>query len=282
MGWKTSVAGAGLALASLAAAAQIQFLRLDQPVIEARLRAYQGNDAEREAELKKLFTESGCHQLSEQDVKLKVSPNVICVLPGQGPETIVVGAHYDHVPAGAGVVDNWSGASLLPSLYYSIAGAPRRHTFIFIGFTGEELGLKGSHYYVDHLSRDERSEIHAMVNMDSLGLGHPEVWASHADKKLLEMFIDLAGRMKIQVSGMNVENVGTADSESFAAHKIPRITLHSINQQTWHILHTSQDRLDAIHLDDYYQTYRLISGYLLYLDLYLDQPPPADQPPHTP
>lgn len=78
---------------------------------------------------------------------------------GESPETIVVGAHFDHISAGSGVVDNWSGASLLPSLVQSLNNAPRHHTFVFIGFAGEEQGLIGSDYYVHHLLPRERSAI---------------------------------------------------------------------------------------------------------------------------
>ncbi len=60
---------------------------------------------------------------------------MICVLPGNSEKVIIVGAHFDHVSDGSGVVDNWSGASLLPSLYQALKDHPRKHTFIFIGFT---------------------------------------------------------------------------------------------------------------------------------------------------
>jgi Zn-dependent M28 family amino/carboxypeptidase len=59
---------------------------------------------------------------------------------------VIVEAHFDHVPAGDGVVDNWAGAALLPSIYEALKGEPRRHTYIFIGFTDEERGEVGSHY----------------------------------------------------------------------------------------------------------------------------------------
>jgi hypothetical protein len=60
--------------------------------------------------------------------------------------------------------------------------------------------------------------------------------------------------------------VGSSDSEEFARRKIPRITIHSVTQQTWPILHSSQDNMKAVHLDDFYDSYRLIEGYLVYLD----------------
>ena len=71
---------------------------------------------------------------------------MICALPGTSDKVIIVGAHFDHVPKGDGVADHWSGASLLPSLYEAIKKEPRRHSYIFIGFTDEEKGEVGSHF----------------------------------------------------------------------------------------------------------------------------------------
>jgi Zn-dependent M28 family amino/carboxypeptidase len=70
------------------------------------------------------------------------------MLPGSSDQVIIVGAHFDRVPEGDGVVDNWSGASLLPSLYEAVKNEPRKHTYIFIGFTDEEQGEVGSRFYV--------------------------------------------------------------------------------------------------------------------------------------
>ena len=48
-----------------------------------------------------------------------------------------------HEENGEGVVDNWNGASLLPSLFESLESQALRHTFRFIGFAEEETGLSG-------------------------------------------------------------------------------------------------------------------------------------------
>jgi len=256
------------------AAAQVKFRQVERGVVESRLKDFAAKNDEREAEIKKLFAESGCKgsHLSEQTVRSKLPPNVICVLPGQTDEVIVVGAHTDKVDAGDGVVDNWSGASLLPSLYQSLDAEPRRHTYVFIGFTGEEKGLVGSDYYAHKLSPEQRAKIAAMVNMDTLGVGPTKVWASHADKALLRALSQTAAGMKLPLAAVNVDGAGSTDSESFAWFKIPRITIHSITQETWPILHSNRDRLSAVKMDDYYDSYLLIAGYLAYLDTFLAQP----------
>lgn len=248
----------------------LRFNPVSRAVVEARLGKYNGNDSQRAAALKQMFVEAGCddQHLSEQPVKGSKLPNIICVQPGNSDKVIIVGAHFDHVSAGDGVVDNWSGASLLPSLYEVVKNEPRKHTYIFIGFTDEEKGEVGSRFYAHQMTKEQVAATDAMVNMDTLGLAPTEVWASHSDKHLTGRLVYLAKQMNLPVSGVNVEQVGSADSVQFAERKIPSITIHSLSQDTWnaHILHTSKDKLSALRLDDYYQTYRLLAAYLVLLD----------------
>jgi Zn-dependent M28 family amino/carboxypeptidase len=179
-----------------------------------------------------------------------------------------VGAHFDRVSEGNGVVDNWSGASLLPSLYEAVKMEPRKHTYIFIGFTDEEQGEVGSRFYARQMTKEQVAMTDAMVNMDTLGLAPTEVWASHSDKRLTGALAYVAKQLNVSVTGVNVDQVGSTDAEQFAERKIPRITIHSLTQETWNarILHTSKDRISAMRLDDYYQTYRLLAAYIAFLD----------------
>jgi hypothetical protein len=266
------VVAAGIAVCLLCAVcspAPVQFRLASREEIEVHLKSFSTRNNEREALIRKWLAEAGCKDsdLSEQSLDRKQPPNVICVPPGETAEVIVVGAHTDHVTEfGEGVVDNWTGASLLPSLLYSLSAQPRRHTFVFVGFSAEEKGLVGSAYYAKHLTAEQRGHIAGMVNLDSLGLGPTEVWATHADKLLLDGLAAVAAATKLPVAAMNVDNVGTADSESFVRYHIPRITLHSVTSDTLPILHSSRDKLDAIKMKDYYDSYHLIAAYLAYLD----------------
>ena len=258
-----------------ASSQQIRIRLADRSAIEEHLQSFSTKNTEREALIRKWFAESECKDpdLFEQTLKHKLPPNVICVLPGETQEVIVVGAHTDHVDtSGAGVVDNWTGASLLPSLLYSLSGQARRHTFVFVGFTAEEKGLVGSRYYAQHLTPEQRTRIEAMVNMDSLGLSPTKVWATHADKALLDALASVAVASGLPIAAVNVDGLGTADSESFARYRIPRITLHSLTQETWPILHSSRDQLTAVKMKDYYDSYHLIGQYLAYLDDVLGKP----------
>lgn len=266
----------------LSGTAQVEFQLLTPAAIEARLKGFSDNNEEREAILKRLFVESGCktENLLEQSVKNKLPPNVICIVPGKTDRVILVGAHTDHVDVGDGVVDNWSGASLLPSLLYSLNGETRQHTFVFVGFTGEEKGMLGSEFYASKLTKEQRAQIDGMVNFDTLGLGPTKVWATRADKNLLDALAQVAHSMKLPLAAVNVDRVGSTDSESCARFKIPRITIHSVTQETWPILHSKKDNFAAVHMDDYYASYRLLAAYLAFLDYSLGaKPPTAEQKP---
>jgi len=258
-----------LALQNSAAALIAQsrdFQQLPPQVIENRLKQYTQSNAAREITIKKLFSEAGCTVLREQPVQKSASPNVVCTLPGTGTGVIVVGAHFDHVHRGDGVVDNWSGASLLPSLYQSLISKPRNHTFIFIGFTDEEKGFIGSRAYVKSLSAAEIAQIRAMVDIDTLGLGPTEVWVHNSDPRLVKKLFSTAEALNLPASEMNVDGVGDSDGHAFKDQKIPVITIHSVTRETLGILHTNRDTYSAIRWSDYYGSYQLIAAFLTSLD----------------
>ena len=260
-----------LAASLLAAEPEIHFTAVPQTLIEARLAAYKRKNPEREPAIRALFEQAGCsgEKITEQPVRGLKAPNLICISRGETDSQIVVGAHFDLVDVGNGVVDNWTGAALLPSFYESLTKIPRKHTFVFVAFSGEEKGMIGSKAYVKQLG-PEVARVKAMVNLDTLGLAESEVWVSHADKDLVNWIGIAAGMMKLPLGAMNVDGVGSTDSESFREKKIPAITIHSLTSATLRILHSPADRIEAVRVDEYYRTYQLVAGYLSLLDQVLD------------
>lgn len=260
--------------AVFAAEISVEYTTLPKDEIERRLHGIENSDIKREQVLLKLFEASACtgEHLTEQPVKHLKAPNVICTLSGQTDSTIIVGAHFDFADRGEGVVDNWSGSALLPSLYQSLNSVPRRHTMVFVGFSGEEGGLIGSKFYLHQMSAAPIAKIRAMVNMDSLGTSPTKVEIERGDKKLLSALANVAQSFKLPLSAMNVHAVGRSDSDSFQDRHVPAICVHSMTRETFPILHSPRDRLDAIHLDDYYDTYLLMRAYIAYLDQVLDSP----------
>ena len=114
--------------------------------------------------------------------------NVIGVLEGSDPtlknENIVIGAHYDHLGRGGegsgslapnakdihhGADDNASGTAGLLELARLFSKEPKlKRTLVFIAFGGEEEGLLGSAYYVNHPLTPLTNTV-AMINMDMIG-----------------------------------------------------------------------------------------------------------------
>lgn len=245
----------------------IQLRPVPRSLVEARLQRHAKKNEERAKNLKLIFEEAGCREfLREQPVKGSRLPNLICVLQGSTDSLIVVGAHYDHSGQGTGVADNWSGAGLLPSLFQTLSGEPRKHTFVFVGFSDEEKGLAGSSFYVKQLTPEQINKTRVMVNLDTLGMGPTNVWLSRSDKALAGTLNGIAESLKLPLRAVDGDQVGDEDSTPFRKKKIRAVVLHSITQETLAVLHSSKDTISTIRMDDYYGTYRLISAYLAFLD----------------
>ncbi|HKP38573.1 MAG TPA: M20/M25/M40 family metallo-hydrolase [Pyrinomonadaceae bacterium] len=122
------------------------------------------------------------------DVVRREAPsfNVVGILAGSDPklknESIVIGAHYDHLGRGGagslapsegeihhGADDNASGVAGLLELARMMAQGPKpRRTIVFIAFSGEEEGLIGSNHYVNHPVVPLANTV-AMINLDMIG-----------------------------------------------------------------------------------------------------------------
>jgi Zn-dependent M28 family amino/carboxypeptidase len=268
-------AGLLAAAAALAQPVSIQFKSLDRSILQERLSRVSTKNAERADRLRAMFQEAGCtgDRLRDQAVKGSKIPNIICTQPGQSQGAIVVGAHLDSwAGAGQGVVDNWSGAALLPSLFQSLPEGQRRHTFVFAAFSDQESGPTGSRFYVRQLDREQKGQVRAMVQLTALGAAAPRVWMNRSDPKLVSDLARVAAALKIPLTGVNVEEMERDDAAAFRDAKIPTVSLHSLTQETFPILGTPRDTLEAIRIDNYYDAYRLVAAYLLLLDAVLAPP----------
>jgi hypothetical protein len=257
---------------------QLRFEYLKPGLLEDRLRLATADQRERGKRLVELMEKAGCvgQHFREQAVKGTKDPNLICRIPAAVPEpkgTIIVGAHYDSA-GGDGVIDNWTGAILLPSLFESVRKTSPRHHFEFVGFAAEECGLWGSREYVKQLRKEERKQIVAVITIDSLGLTPTKVWLSHSDAALAQLCAGIAKAMKLDFQARNAEHIAMTDSMSFADAKIPVLSLHSVTTETLGLINSPHDVWDTIQWKDYYDSYRLIAATLAYIDEY-GVPPPA-------
>jgi hypothetical protein len=255
--------------AALLTAQSLEFTQLPRERVIERLERLPAENAARRMALRDLFQQAGCpvESLTEQPVKGSKEPNVLCRLPGTTDTTVVLGAHFDRASKGTGAIDDWTGTALLPSLLESLHSKPRRLTFLFVGFTDEEKGLVGSRHFVKQLSKEEKRRIRAYINLECFGLAGTKIWMNRSDRELTERLLRIGGALKLPLGGVDVDQVGDTDSHAFKDAKIPVLDLHSITQETFPLLHTENDTLPAINRDEYYNTYRLLSAFLAYLDL---------------
>ena len=116
--------------------------------------------------------------------KKRTGHNVIGYIDNGAANTIILGAHYDHLGYGedhnslfAGAIpqihngadDNASGTAALIELGRKLKrSGPKGNNYLFIAFSGEELGLFGSKYFTEHPTIDLNSADY-MINMDMVG-----------------------------------------------------------------------------------------------------------------
>jgi Zn-dependent M28 family amino/carboxypeptidase len=267
------VFGVIIACPLLAQGVKIQYDPVSSDVVKARLDRNPATNGERAAALHKMFEEAGCSgaMLVDQAVDGAKQPNVICTTEGGGPSMIVIGAHIDFAGPGKGLVENWSGASLLPSLFEALRETPRKHKFVFVGFADRENGRRGSNFYLKSLGLEGKNKIKAMVNVEALGLSQTKVQMDNCDPGLLQKMASIAKPLGFGVKGANNDLVAESDAKTFYDAKIPVISVHSLYGADKKIPGTYADNPSAYHgTEYYYESYKLIAAFLAYLDESLD------------
>jgi hypothetical protein len=192
-------------------------------------------------------------------VKISIEPriadtisekNIVAFIPGaNNRESIVVGAHYDHL----GVVDNKiyygaddnaSGVAALLELSRIFSNAyedgykPQKN-IIFIAFSAEEGGLWGSKYFAEQL--ENKDQIKLMINIDMIG----RAGYNHSDDPGYFYFIgnNLADSLYEQNKTLCKEynltpdyssTIGTSDHKSFSDIGIPTIFYFDGKNQDLH------------------------------------------------
>jgi hypothetical protein len=197
-------------------------------------------------------------------VKAEVK-NVIGVLEGEGPhadETIVIGAHYDHVGWGGagslapwtheihnGADDNASGtAALIETARRLIAsGKKPQHRIAFMAFTGEERGLLGSAYYCRH-PRFALEKTIAMFNMDMVGRLRDDkliVYGTGTAQEFDGLVSKLGEKHRFQLT-KHEGGFGPSDQSSFYAQKIPVLHLFTGNHEDYHRPSDDAEKINAV------------------------------------
>jgi hypothetical protein len=262
-----------LFLVGVSSAQKVQFSPAEKSVVLQRMKAIPETNTDRAARIKELFIQAGCGEsfLTEQKFDSAATPNIICRLGTGENDLIIVGAHYERASSPRRPLDNWSGAALLPVLYQSLRERKRNHSFLFVAFADNGNNPTGAESFARQLSQSQLGHASAMVNIDALGLSPTKVWAAHSDKELVHDLIVMVYALKLPASQIDIAALGNTDSDPFAVRHIPQITIHSLTQQNVISGAGSQFRPN-----NYYDTYRLLCGYLAYLDQSLKSRPHSE------
>ncbi|MCG6914932.1 M20/M25/M40 family metallo-hydrolase [bacterium BMS3Abin03] len=196
----------------------------------------------------------------------KLSWNVCGYIEGNDPELknqyLIIGAHFDHLGMGDqnslytgtepqihnGADDNASGTTGVLELAQKIASEKDKlkRTVVFVTFSGEEEGLLGSAYFVDHMPFPAENT-DAMINMDMIGrlrdkslivygTGTSSNWKDILNK-------DNADSLTLT---FNDEGYGPSDQSSFYAKKIPVLFFFTGTHEDYH---KPSDDADKINFD---------------------------------
>lgn len=166
------------------------------------------------------------------------SRNVAAYLDNGAPYTIVIGAHYDHLGLGHdrnsleanaqgqihnGADDNASGTAGVIELarYFTKNGVKENHNFLFLCFSGEELGLVGSKKFTENPTVD-LSKVNFMINMDMIGRLNDEKRIMVGGVGTAPDFVPVATGLKGDLNvKLDSAGIGPSDHTSFYLKNIP-------------------------------------------------------------
>lgn len=189
-----------------------------------------------------------------------IGHNVIAFKNNHAKTTIVIGAHYDHlgfdeyggslyrgdsVLIHNGADDNASGTAGVLQLATVLSKQnSTANNFLFINFSGEELGLIGSKYFTEHSTIDT-STINCMLNMDMIGRYNPDkgMEISGAGTSPQFSFLDSMKqdglKWKLSKSG-----TGPTDHTSFYHINVPVLNFFTGTHADYHKPTDDADKLD--------------------------------------
>jgi len=204
----------------------------------------------------------------------KTGYNVIGKVAGTNPklaqQAIIIGAHLDHIGRIGkhiynGANDDASGCVAELGAAKMLAAHPGRHPVIFAFFCGEELNLKGSRWFADHLGVPQ-SDILMTVNLEQLGSKHRSfggVWAL-GDPQFKTAFMKAgksfaASDLQFSPTDSVKEVLSNTDTYSFMNKHVPSLLLGSGGFDEHH---TPKDKIDLIDLPHLQKVSRLLTRFI--------------------
>ena len=181
-----------------------------------------------------------------QKESLATSHNLVATIKGnEKPEEVVCfTAHYDSVRFSTGAYDNGTGSvTILEVLHYYVKNAPKR-TLKFIWCGSEEMGLLGSHAYVNS-HKEELENYKLCINVDMTGVPLGKDIAVCTSEMSLVNYIDYYAKNIGFMIDTN-QGVYSSDSTPFAFNNVPAVSFARISPRGGAEIHSRRDVISLI------------------------------------
>ena len=189
--------------------------------------------------------------------------NVFGIVPGRDPvlknEYVIFGAHFDHLgrstdgaldPAAGNAIrngadDNASGTAAVMELARLFAARPAKRSVLFVNFSGEELGVLGSRWFVEH-SPVPLDSVVAMINFDMVGRMRDDrlIVYGVATATELRAILDSANTDHLRLTAQG-DGYGPSDHSSFYEKNVPVLHFFTDLHDDYHKATDDAEKINA-------------------------------------
>ena len=190
--------------------------------------------------------------------------NIAAMVRGTDPalrdEYVILGAHMDHLGRSSlgaldpespnaihnGADDNASGTAAVIELARLLRRNPPKRSVIFVAFSGEELGLLGSQYFVEHLPVP-LDKVRAMLNFDMVGRMRDDkviVYGALTAQEMNDIIARANSVAPLQVTATG-DGFGASDHSSFYAKNLPVLHFFTNVHDDYHRASDDTDKINA-------------------------------------
>lgn len=198
-----------------------------------------------------------------------VSKNVIAYIPGtEFPDSFFVfTAHYDHLgkmgtnAVFPGANDNASGTSFNLALAKYFVAHPQKYSVVFIAFSGEEAGLLGSRYFVEH-PVFPLGKIKFLVNIDLMGDATDGITVVNAVQQnaSFNLLQKINSEKKYLPKILSRDNAPNSDHYPFTQAEVPAIFIYANGGKGYY--HDVFDKAKELSLNNIPQVFQLLTDFI--------------------
>ena len=180
-----------------------------------------------------------CEIVANEDKKFKCSNYIGTIKGTTKPDSVIVfTAHYDHLGGMGeatyfpGANDNAGGVALMLDIAAYFSAHPAPYSIQFMAFAGEEAGLIGSKYYVDHPLNDLK-KIRFLVNLDLMGNGDEGVTVVNATEFATEFSLlkKLNESQQLLVAVNSRGKAANSDHYWFTEKNVPSFFIYTLGKR---------------------------------------------------